>query len=304
MYYPYLRSKQNEMLALREIAQSTTIRYSHIMPIIEPVRDLLTLDKTVEALEKADIPYAVVINAQGNKVEDVYAWLAKDGYHNYFPAFICDSASSLVYDQLNSMDLHDVVLVFKNDIDSDNEGLLPLLMHSSVGTIVGRMSRSLKKRLSHANKRLVTFKPDAFHSQNSNAQYANALDELYTEEHSFYKEENFDGFSDFCVLPKELQEGGMTPTTLAIHLTYKKNEDEIWVRHFLSDNQFGRENIQHKFKEAAIHVQEFYANRPKTAAVEKLLECLSEEHYPGLGKLKEYSVWNHLELINDFLANN
>ena len=62
--------------------------------------------------------------------------------------------------------------------------------------------------------------------------------------------------------------------------------------------------IQHKFKEAAIHVQEFYANRPKTAAVEKLLECLSEEHYPGLGKLKEYSVWNHLELINDFLANN
>ena len=242
MYYPYLRSKQNEMLALREIAQSTTIRYSHIMPIIEPVRDLLTLDKTVEALEKADIPYAVVINAQGNKVEDVYAWLAKDGYHNYFPAFICDSASSLVYDQLNSMDLHDVVLVFKNDIDSDNEGLLPLLMHSSVGTIVGRMSRSLKKRLSHANKRLVTFKPDAFHSQNSNAQYANALDELYTEEHSFYKEENFDGFSDFCVLPKELQEGGMTPTTLAIHLTYKKNEDEIWVRHFLSDNQFGREN--------------------------------------------------------------
>ena len=56
MYYPYLRSKQNEMLALREIAQSTTIRYSHIMPIIEPVRDLLTLDKTVEALEKVDIP--------------------------------------------------------------------------------------------------------------------------------------------------------------------------------------------------------------------------------------------------------
>ena len=153
-------------------------------------------------------------------------------------------------------------------------------------------------------KQLVTFKTDAFHPQNSNAQYASVPDELYTEEHTFYKDEQYIGFADFCVLPKELQEGGMTPTTLAIHLTYKKNDDEIWVKHFLSDTQLGRENIQRKFQEAAVHVKEFFENHPKTAAVEQLLDCLQNGHYPGLGKLKEYTVWNHLELINNLLENN
>lgn len=303
MYYPYLRSKQNEMLALREIAQSP-ITYSHITPIIEPVRELASLDKTIDAMESKGLPYAVILNAIGYTPEEVYAWLAKDGRQHYSPAFLCDTSISLVQNQIDDMGLHDVILVFKNDIDSDNENLMPLLTNPSVKTIIGRMSRSLKRNLLREQKQIVTFKPDAFHPQNSNAQYANVPDELYTEEHTFYKDEQYIGFADFCVLPKDLQEGGMTPTTLAIHLTYKKNDDEIWVKHFLSDTQLGRENIQRKFKEAAVHVKEFFENHPKTAAVEQLLDCLQNGHYPGLGKLKEYTVWNHLELINNLLENN
>lgn len=305
MYYPYLRSKQNEMLALRDIAQSP-ITYSHVMPIIEPVRELSSLDKTIDIMESKELSYAVILNSIsiGNEPEEVYAWLADKGRHHYSPAFLCDSSISLVQNYIKDLDLHDVILVFKNDIDPDNQNLIPILTHPSIGAIVGHMSRSLKKKLSHEGKKLITFKPDAFHAQNSNAQYAYVPDELYTEEHSFYEEENFDGFSDFCVLPKELQEGGMTPTTLAIHLTYKKNDDEIWVKHFLSDTQLGRENIQRKFQEAAVHIKEFYETHPRTAAVEALLHCLQDGHYPGLGKLKEYTVWNHLELINGLLESN
>ena len=92
MYYPYLRSKQNEMLALREIAQSTTIHYSHIIPIIEPVRELASLDKTIEAMEKAAIPYAIILNSNGYNAEDVYTWLAKEK-----PAVACRSFLSVCY---------------------------------------------------------------------------------------------------------------------------------------------------------------------------------------------------------------
>ena len=98
MYYPYLRSKQNEMLALREIAQSTTIHYSHIMPIIEPVRELSSLDKTIEAMEKAAIPYAIILNSNGYNAEDVYIWLAKDNSQHYSPAFLCDYSIQFVQD--------------------------------------------------------------------------------------------------------------------------------------------------------------------------------------------------------------
>jgi hypothetical protein len=48
------------MLALREIAQSD-ITYSHVMPIIEPVRELATLDKTIQMMESANIHYAVIL---------------------------------------------------------------------------------------------------------------------------------------------------------------------------------------------------------------------------------------------------
>lgn len=305
MYYPYLRSKQNEMLALREISQSTiehSVVYSHITPIIEPIRDLPTLDKTIDEMEKAHIPYAVILNAGDNKVAEVYQWLSKEGRQYYAPAFLCDDSIPSIQD-LDTMPPN-IMLVFKNHIDSDNEKLLPLFANQSVKTIVGSMSRSLKRKLLQEQKQLVTFSPDAFHPQNTNALYGNTPDELYTEEHTFYKEEQFAGFSDFCVLPKNLQDKGMMPTTLAIHLTYKKNDDEIWVRHFLSDTQLGRENIQRKFQETAIHVRNFYATNPTTVAVKTLLKCLEDGHYPGLGKLKEFSVWNHLELVNRLLEDN
>lgn len=61
MYYPILRGKQFELIALRELAAN--ISPELIRPVIEPVRgNLAPLHKTIEALNKSGIKPLVIIN--------------------------------------------------------------------------------------------------------------------------------------------------------------------------------------------------------------------------------------------------
>lgn len=291
------------MLALRAMAAQHPA-FTHITPIIEPHKypDPSFL-RTVEALNVANIPCAVVLNPQSRALssDGLAELLTSLQNANFIPALLCDGDLNEVLRLINEDHLTNLMLVFKDSIDSAKSGFDAMINHAAVHTVVGQFGRSLKKQLTNRSVSVVSFKVDAFRAVASNAQYAEPEDEKYSEEHAFFDEDGFAGFADFCVLPKDMPDGGMTPTTLAIHLTYKKNDDEIWVRHFLSDTRFGRENIQGKFYEAAVHVQEFFADRPKTQAVAELLNCLNTNHYPGLGVLKKYSIWNHLELINTIL---
>ena len=52
MYYPYLRGKQFDLLALKE-ALSRGLLSNKIQPVIEPVRDSATLKNVIELFQKA-----------------------------------------------------------------------------------------------------------------------------------------------------------------------------------------------------------------------------------------------------------
>lgn len=306
MYFPYLRGKQFELIALREFAEA----YPHsqkIVPIIEPVKTpLAALLRTSEALDNNGISYFVVLNPN---LGDFTHIKAGDSIYQicrttaYQPAFICDNNNAdSISNCIIQWQLSNVMIVFKDTINSTEPNVLSLLNSNSVSFVVGEFGRSLKKHLLEANKQLITL-GDYFRVQNANADYDKCPDEKYSEEHFFYHEDKFYGFSDYCVLPKNMPDGGMIPAAVAIHLTYQKNDEEIWIHHYVSDTQHGRQNIQAKFKEAALKVKNNYEqnNLFKTKAVNSLLANLEEERYPGLGVLKKYSVLNHLELLNSIL---
>ena len=140
---------------------------------------------------------------------------------------------------------------------------------------------------------------DCFKSKVRNADYALEVDELFSEEPFFYAEEgNLDGYSDYTTLPSEYIEGGMLPYALAIHLSYRKNEEQLYVHHFVSDSNETNSDIRGKFREAARKVAPFYEDKNQTEAVKEIIEkANASEGYPGLGYLKKLSVKNHLELI-------
>ena len=84
-------------------------------------------------------------------------------------------------------------------------------------------------------------------------------------------------------------------------MTYEKNHDEIYVRHFVSDTNDDQSNIQRKFFEAATKLKDFFADRDRTTAIDQLIQLLDDNKYPGLGIIKKLSIKNHIELMNRIL---
>ena len=61
MYFPYLRGRQFELIALRELVEKGVLS-SRITPIIEPVKLSSTLVKTIEAYGENSKQLAIITN--------------------------------------------------------------------------------------------------------------------------------------------------------------------------------------------------------------------------------------------------
>lgn len=133
------------------------------------------------------------------------------------------------------------------------------MSHSQIQYIVNGdpNSRITMRRLSLLeNKRIIRL-DNCFAEQPRNVDYLNIPEDKFTEQHRFYSDDHFYGISDYTALPKDFIDGGMLPYAVAIHMTYEKNQDEIYVRHFVSDTNDDQSNIQRKFFEAATKLKYF-----------------------------------------------
>lgn len=63
MYFPILRGRQFELLALRECVRKDILS-NQIIPIIEPVKASSTYVKTIDTFITLNKPIAVIINPQ------------------------------------------------------------------------------------------------------------------------------------------------------------------------------------------------------------------------------------------------
>jgi hypothetical protein len=308
MYYPYLRGKQFELLALREFADIVSNNF-HVFPIIESVKDSFNSMKiALNKLTGKEIPFALILNPQCgdviNKTSLILAELRKElsVNENWIPAYIITNNSKIVKRHIEESEFTDVMLICSERVDSADDDLVELINLSSVSKIlISGDNRSLKRKLEKLKKDIIRL-DDQFKPQKKNVDYIGISEEKFTEEYLYYKKDGYAGFSDYTVLPKDFSEGGRLPYAVAIHLTYEKNEEEIWVRHFVSDTNDDNTNIQGKFGEAAEKAVAFFKKiNYSNSAIEELERYYRDEQYPGLGVLKKISIKNHLELINSIL---
>lgn len=313
MYFPYLRGKQFELKALKDFfTENPDERF--IVPIIEPVnQSYRALVSTVESLRKEKRHYAIIMNPQEGdfKHKTIKFSLPAENPDlfvpatDWIPAFLCGGeADDLVINALDCNRYTNVMLVFQSGINLDNELTQRLITHSSVEYIVVYFhmtpSPRIKKALTGIGKRIV-YMEDCFKAKKRNADYAVQTDEPFSSLFSFYQEEGYYGFSDYTALSSEVIDGGMLPYALAIHMTYKKSEDEIYIHHFVSDSNYDQTNIRGKFQEAAMKIRPFYEDGRYhiTLSVKELIErAEAPDGFPNLGYLKKLSVKNHLELIS------
>lgn len=311
MYYPYLRAKQYELKALREFSAEHQGQNS-IIPILEPVKQQPNaLNIAINEMLTNGLKFALILNPKDGdfKHHTVHfdVWLQNerlmDEKNGWIPAFLYSKRNANeISSMIDEYELENAMIVFRTCMDIDDETVWEIIKKQSIRYVVNSfgstISRRLRSKLKETGKQIIRL-DDCFKSRVRNADYALEVDELFSEEPFFYAEEgHLDGYSDYTTLPSEYIEGGMLPYALAIHLSYKKNDEQLYVHHFVSDSNETNNDIRGKFREAAKKIAPFYDDKVQTEAVKEIIEKANEsDGYPGLGYLKKLSIKNHLELI-------
>jgi hypothetical protein len=310
MYFPYLRCKQFELLALREISPiiNTT---TTISPVLEPVKkSTSSLEKALESLIFYNVNFNIIINPMyGEFVSNPSGIITLinsklSSYTNFQFGIIINQFTNLEFitAQLGNINFNRPVTLIHagrvNDIDALSQWCIDYEIRFNLITenFPVRRYRGIIKA---GTKVLLD---DKFKPQIKNADYLNEQDEFFSDDYLYFEDDGFVGFADYLTIGDDYAESGWLPYAIAIHLTYKRSNNEIWIRHFVSDSNSDTTDIGGKFGEALEKLIAFIdSERVTTVAADEFRALHLTGHYPGLGSLKKLSIKNHIELVHSLL---
>lgn len=306
MYFPIFRGRQYDLLALREL-QNKGLLSNKIIPIIEPIKLSSTLLSTVKAFEDNERTIIIISNPKVG-------------------SFIGEIVLPSVYQQYREMMLNEHVVIghhMNKDSKTQIEFLLQELNSELDRLAIIHSERSLVKHYSEIFEDVVpwlnvipsdnSFRrqlngqslvglDDKFNKLPRNVDYLEQESEFFSEEHRYFREEGYIGFSDFSVVGEGYSESGFAPYAVAIHIVYPNTEGALEIMHFVSDSNNDTSDPAGKFSEALEKLMQWYRPfasdvRMDTLAMQCFLHHYSEGTYPGLPTLKKLSIMHHLELI-------
>ncbi|MBD3275971.1 MAG: sce7725 family protein [Candidatus Marinimicrobia bacterium] len=310
MYYPFLRGKLYELLALRELSDKEDL--GSIIPIIEPVQDNYSaINKATEKLIANDNQHIFIYKPNVGElgIKKDFDKLIGNIHRaeNQIPGFILDGKSDqVVTDLVRQINPEKIALIhyekapsiddFMRGFGRDN--IINILHLDRLGPFIRRNYPDFKNIMLR----------DPFTSEQRNADYENVDSQSLSDDHRFYKEEGYAGYSDYLVIGEEFSSTGFAPYAVAIHLTFFKEDDSCWVKHFVSDSNQDQSDIGGKYMEAMEKLIGWADENSQlitpTSAFEELRDLYNQEHYPGLGYLKKLSIKHHIEMINSYFLNN
>ena len=310
MYYPYLRGKQFELIAIRELIEEGLLS-KHIMPLIEPVTLSPTLNSTLKLFIQNQHKIALIRNpAVGSFLEDLKDE-SKERYIKEFGEIVEHEIIQAVYICNTSFDyrnkdiqekLNDNILILKNP------DVIKYLFKNEISAKYYCVPDERMFRRSIKEKRILL--TDNFNKQEKNANYEG--EEFFSSDHLYYKDDGYDGFSDYSVIGEDYSESGFAPYAVAIHIVYFDEKNELRVIHFRSDTNHGPTNPAKKYNEAVIKLRDWYNKQVssrgeeyvkkhiKSDALDEFIEHANTGNYSGLGVVKKLSVKHHLELLSRF----
>ncbi|ATP56244.1 hypothetical protein CPT03_07060 [Pedobacter ginsengisoli] len=312
MYLPYLRGKQYELLALRELC-ALPLDNTKIFPILEPIKTTLkSIETALVALKRIGIQMQLIVNPEhgelkgnGNVVLDFIDHIRSLGVDNVIPTYMILSDRDFAYFESTATARgyleSGYSLVHLNQI-SNVTALKALVNNSAIRFNIIHVTHQMSLKRGFTNGEL-TLLSDPFNKQKRNSDYISVTDEFFSNDYLYYADEKFAAFSDYLTIGSEFIEGGMLPYAVAIHLTYvHKDSGEIWIRHFISDSNEDYSDTPGKFGEALDKLIEFIdAEGLHTMACEQFRDYHSRGAFPGLGVVKKLSIMHHIQLIQELI---
>ena len=313
MYYPYLRGKQFELIALREISELMAEAPQKISPIIEPVKKSSTLKTTISELKSKEINFNIILNPlvgdfKGSTADLIEIISGEIGdYTNFQLAIIIDG----------KIGIPDVKKIIQG-ISFGFSGFS--LIHFGINNNVGDILNTLEERAKVINNIIYFNKTsrryyrnfpsdtrigldDYFNCLPKNSDYLLVPDSQFSEEHIFYEDDGYKGFSDFLTIGDNYSETGFLPYAVAIHLSYAEADKKIRIKHFVSNSNDDTSDIGGKFAEANEKLVEWCNsnNIDETLAIAEFKSLNESGHFPGLGSIKKLSIKHHIELVKNLI---
>ncbi len=315
MYFPYLRGRQYELLALQELVKQQLI-CPQITPIVEPVKFSTTLIKTISSYVEAGHSISVI----GNPVVGSFLreWKnarqdekAKEGREKFANLYKNDYTikSTIIRENTNELlkkwnknhfSFNKVLTICTNPEMLD---VYEQLFSDSPPAYNLIPDESIFRRRIRSNRILLA---DSFDKLSRNADYNDSSDDYFSENHLYYRDDGYIGFSDYSIIGNSYQDKGFAPYAVAIHIVFFNEKRALRVIHFVSDSNDDINNPAMKFYQAVSKLYKWYQeNRysiPLTVGLKAFLQHYEQQTYPGLGTIKKLSLMHHLELMSTFLS--
>lgn len=312
MYFPYLRSKQFELLALKELSPLLGQR-RNVFPIIEPVRNPEGgLTRCLASLSENHLKYALVVNP---RVGELRSELMPEAIGRYIDttglpgeptlAVLINDATDVGATLSSYSSIYGntfPLMLIHNGLAADLEALRT--GSDGLGRTFDVIDVGVRKAYFRAFANDQILIRDGFERAERNSDYLARVETDFSDDHLFFATEGWAGFGDYLTIGEGYAEGGFTPRAVAIHWTYEPRPGgPIRIRHFTSENNGDIANVGGKFIEAAEKLVAFLDREDiHTVASEIIREHYAAGTYPGLGIVKKLSIQNHLELVSTLLA--
>nr|WP_154890534.1 sce7725 family protein [Paenibacillus xylanexedens] len=305
MYFPYLRAKQFELIALRELAEYDLIS-KNVLPVIEPVKLSSTLIKLIEQYCNAGRSIGIVQNPKvgifqeelelesDDKLSRAYRELIKNPL--VLNSYVTDINTGSLLSRLESTASNEYILIhdsreYLNDYNNERLSFPPKY---NLVPDESEFRRTIREDR-------VLFR-DKFVKKTKNSAYSEAVDEFFSNDHLFYASEDYKGFSDYSIIGSEYTDAGFAPYAVAIHIVYFDSKSNLRIKHFVSDSNKDTKDPAGKFGQALSKLM----NCPElkdlnTFGLNQFRKHYQEGTYPGLGTVKKLSVMHHLELVSRYL---
>lgn len=299
-YYPYLRGRMYDLMALKELCESGQLS-KKIVPIIEPVRDSKELQQTVKAFIKAKQPFSVIANPQvsiyGLNDTKLYPLPAVDNLSFYHPSAIlaADFSSDFLKTALNQ---HSLLIV-------RNYELLKAYEKTQVLLHVDNVLIPDVARIHELVKDKATLLADPLTFVRHVEDYADLEDEFFEPAYWYRQVDNYQGFGDYSMVGHVYFDKGMPSRAIALHLIYVTENGSLRIHHFVSDSNERMSGQKDKFFEALNKLiawsKENIHGLNDTPALQDLLAYAQQDKFPGLGTVKKLSLMHHFQLMSRLL---
>ena len=307
MYYPFLRGRQFELLALRELLEKKLISQDIIRPIIEPIKNTPVFNNTLSQFVEKNYPIYLVANPQNGSF-DFQKFKENDKIFqnaHHKALIIGNSSVDQFYELLGNKEF--VTISTKNS----DFGLVGDLYQKCIFPKINFIEESFKNRfLRHVPKEYegtLGIIEDNFQKADRNVDYNENISDFFSDQHLVYNQNNYVAFSDYSVIGNQFVDGGFAPKAVVIHVIYFDDNNDLYVKHFKSNSNDDTSDPAGKFGEALEKLVEWYKgvdDKNKSNGMNEFVKLRNEKRYPGLGVVKKLSIMHHLEIMNNFLKQN